>query len=139
MMLMRGGFLDGYMRRARERINTSDRPQTARVVHSAAMRWMLLVLAIAGCDEATDADPAKRRSAAAAYGASYPHGAAGVALLVDMVGDENASVRKAAAQSLAKLGALGSPRTRAFSWTKRTRRMSRSGSSARSLLAWGPP
>ncbi len=68
------------------------------------MRWMLLGLfVLCGCDE----DRAKRREEAAKHGASYPEGIAAVGLLVDMLDDADASVREAAAKSLAALGKKG--------------------------------
>lgn len=50
---------------------------------------------------------AQRIEQAVAYGASYPDGAKGVGLLVDMLDDDDASVREAAAKSLAALGRKG--------------------------------
>jgi HEAT repeat protein len=79
------------------------------------MRRSVLVLAIliGGCEEKDlvgllqDSDAAQRRKGAAALGASYPEGAAGIALLVDLLDDSDASVREAAAEALAALGREG--------------------------------
>jgi HEAT repeat protein len=68
------------------------------------MRWMLLALVVLpGCDE----DATKRRERAAALGASYPDGTEHAGLLVDMLDDDDASVREVAARSLAALGRKG--------------------------------
>jgi len=67
--------------------------------------WMLLLLFVPARGEENAA--AQRAEEAKAYGASYPDGTKGVGLLVDMLDDDDAAVRKAAADSLEALGRQG--------------------------------
>lgn len=87
------------------RVPSSGRSSCVDPVGMRSLRSVLLVLILPASGEKNDA--ARRVEQAKVLGASYPDGANGVGLLLDMLDDDDPAVRQAASQSLVALGREG--------------------------------